>query len=149
MSNFDMESLNLSGYTIDQIRIGQRAAISKTITDADIYGFAGISGDFNPIHVNDEFAKTTRFGKRIAHGMLTSAFISTVLGMELPGARALYLSQTLKFVRPVYAGDTITVEAIVKEIKTEKKIFVADTIIKNQNGDEVVVGEAVMMAGIS
>lgn len=148
MKKYDDDSLNLSGYTIDQIRVGQRVSISKTITDADIYNFAGISGDFNPIHINDEFAKTTRFGKRIAHGMLTSSFISTVVGMKLPGAGALYLSQTLKFVRPVFVGDTITAEAIVKEVRPEKKIFVADTIIRNQSGQEVVVGEAVMMAGL-
>ena len=148
MQKYDNDSLNLSGYTIDQLKLGQRVSISKTITDVDIYNFAGLSGDFNPIHIDDEFAKKTRFGRRIAHGLLTSSFISTILGMKLPGARALYLSQTLNFVRPVYSGDTITAEAIIKEIKPEKKIFIADTIIKNQDGKEVVIGEAVMMADI-
>lgn len=148
MSVYDKNSLNLSGFTIDDIYVGQKASISKTITDADIYNFAGITGDFNPIHINDDFAKITRFGNRIAHGMLTSSFISTVVGMALPGAGALYLGQTLKFVKPVFVGDTIYVEVTVTEIRKEKKIFIASTIIRNQDGQEVVTGEATMMAGI-
>jgi len=98
-------SLNMSGLSINDIYVGRKASFSKTIEFADVYSFAGIIGDFNPVHVNDEYAKTTRFGKRIAHGMLSASFISTVFGMLLPGADAIYMGQTLKFLAPVFIGD--------------------------------------------
>ena len=91
-----------------EIELGESASISKMISEADIVNFAGIIGDFNPVHVNPEYAKTTMFGERIAHGMLTASFISTLVGCCLPGVNALYLSQEVKFVRPVKIGDTIT-----------------------------------------
>lgn len=142
----DDNSINMKGLSIDDIFVGQKASFSKTIMDADIYSYAGIIGDFNPVHVNEEYAKQTRFGGRIAHGMLTASFLSTVMGMSLPGADAIYLGQTLKFKASVKAGDTITAEATVTKIIKEKKIFYLDTIIKNQRGEVVVEGEATMMA---
>ena len=111
-----------------------------------MYTYAGIIGDINPVHVNEEYAKTTRFGKRIAHGMLTASFISTIVGMLIPGADAIYCGQTLKFTAPVYFGDTITVNAEVTQIIPEKKMIVMRTTIVNQDGKVVVDGEATAMA---
>ncbi len=91
-----------------KIKVGDSASISKTITDGDIQAFADVTGDHNPIHLDDEYAAKTRFGSRIAHGMLSAALISAVLANELPGAGSVYLSQTLKFVKPVFPGDTVT-----------------------------------------
>ena len=139
-------SLNMSGLSINDIYVGHKASFSKTIEFADVYSFAGIIGDFNPVHVNDEYAKTTRFGKRIAHGMLSASFISTVFGMLLPGADAIYMGQTLKFLAPVFIGDTITAEAEVTEVIPEKKRFIAKTTVTKQDGTVVVTGEGTMMA---
>lgn len=110
-----------------------------------IEGFAELAGDFNPIHLDDEFASNTRFGKRIAHGMLSGAFISGVLGYEFIERKVVYLSQTMKFVAPVHIGDTVTVTATVKAIREEKGIVTLDTICTKQDGKVVVTGEAVLM----
>ena len=118
---YDDCSINMSGFSIDDIYVGQTARFSKTVTESDIYTFAGVTGDFNPIHVNKEYAAKTRFGERIAHGMLTASFFSTVLGMMLPGAGAIYLSQNSKFLLPVKIGDTITAQGVVTEINKEKR----------------------------
>ena len=106
----------MTGLTIDQLTIGQSASMSKTVSEHDVYTFAGITGDFNPAHVNEEYAKTTSFGGRIAHGILSAGFISAVLAMHLPGPGAIYLGQELKFTRPVRMGDTITATVTVTEI---------------------------------
>ncbi|MCW3488839.1 MaoC family dehydratase [Dethiobacter alkaliphilus] len=127
------------------IRVGDSASFSKTLAEADVYNFAGISGDFNPIHVDEEFAKTTRFGKRIAHGMVTASFISTLVGMYMPGRNALYLSQEMKFVKPVFIGDTLTATATVLEKIEEKRILVLETVIKNQDDQVVLAGKARVM----
>lgn len=124
---------------------GQAATFSKTISEADIYAYAGISGDFNPLHVNAEFAKGTRFGERIAHGMLTAGLISAVLGTRLPGPGAIYLSQTLQFVNPVRIGDTITAKAEVVAYQAEKRILTLRTTCTNQQGQHVVEGQAVLL----
>lgn len=125
--------------------IGDCGSFSKTITDADIVLFAGVSGDFNPIHINDEFAKNSIFEKRIAHGMLSASFISTVLGMYMPGPGTIYLEQNLKFRKPVYIGDTITAKAIVSEVKNkEKGIYKIDTLIVNQDDCVVTDGYAIV-----
>ena len=140
-------SLNMSGLSIGEIYdVNKKASVSKTIEEADVYTYAGIIGDINPVHVNEEYAKTTRFGKRIAHGMLTASFISTIVGMLIPGADAIYCGQTLKFTAPVYFGDTITVNAEVMQIIPEKKLIVMRTTIVNQDGKVVVDGEATAMA---
>ena len=143
---YDDCSIDMSGFSIDDIYVGQTARFSKTVTESDIYTFAGVTGDFNPIHVNKEYAAKTRFGERIAHGMLTASFFSTVLGMMLPGAGAIYLSQNSKFLLPVKIGDTITAQGVVTEINKEKKIFTVETTAFNQRNEVVIKGEAKMMA---
>lgn len=146
MSYLDENSLNMSGYSIQEIYIGMTKSVSKTISESDVYTFAGLIGDINPVHVNEEYAKTTRFGKRIAHGMLTASFFSTIVGMLVPGADAIYLGQTCKFLLPVYIGDTVTATGIVTKIIPEKRIAVMETTVKNQRGEIVVTGEATVMA---
>ena len=142
----DDNSLNMSGYSIDEIFIGMTKSVSKTISEADVYAYAGIIGDINPLHVNEEYAKRTRFKGRIAHGMLTASFFSTIVGMLIPGADAIYLGQTCKFLLPVYIGDTITATGKVTKIIPEKCIAYMKTTVVNQRGELVVVGEAIVMA---
>ena len=98
----------IKGLTIDQLEVGQKASFTKTVTEADVYNYAGVSGDFNPAHMNEEYAKNTAFKTRIAHGMLSAGFISAVLGTKLPGPGTIYLNQDLRFTKPVQFGDTIT-----------------------------------------
>ena len=129
----------------EEIAVGDKANFSKTISEADIYSFAGITGDFNPVHVNEEFAARSRFKKRIAHGMLTASLISTVLGTDLPGANTIYMSQEVKFTAPAYIGDTLTAEAEVIEKNEEKRTLVLKTTVVNQDGKTVVDGKAKAM----
>lgn len=124
---------------------GQKATWTKTIGEADVYAFAGITGDFNPLHVDNEFARQSRFGERIAHGMLTAGLISAVLGMRLPGSGGVYLSQTLKFLKPVRFGDTVTALAEVTAYRSDKRILTLRTACTNQRGETVVEGEAVLL----
>ncbi|WP_428817618.1 MaoC family dehydratase [Clostridium butyricum] len=124
--------------------LNQSQSFSKTITEYDIYTFAGISGDFNPIHVNREKAKDSIFNGQIAHGILVSSFISTVIGMYLPGPGTIYLKQSLNFKKPVYIGDTITAKVTIKEIEENKKVAKLYTVVINQNGLMVLDGEAVV-----
>ena len=116
--------------------------VGKTITEADIVNYAGLSLDINPIHLNNEYAKNSIFKERIAHGMLTSGLISAVLGTKLPGEGSIYLSQTLKFISPVKIGDTITAKAEIIDINPEKKIITIKTTCINQNKNIVIDGEA-------
>ncbi len=134
-------------YTLNtmNISIGQRFSTSREVTDALVRQFAEVSGDYNPIHLDDEFAKTTRFGRRIAHGMLSGAFISAVLGNEFRGMKIVYLSQTLKFTAPVYLGDTVTATATVTAIREDKGIVTLETVCTNQNGEVLVKGESAVM----
>lgn len=129
----------------DDFQIGETASFSKTITESDIYAYAGISGDFNPVHVNAEFAKKTRFKERIAHGMLTAGLVSAVLGMKLPGPGAIYLSQQMEFLKPVRIGDTITATAEVQAYNPDKRILTLRTTCTNQRGEQVLEGRAVVM----
>ncbi|HEY6104023.1 MAG TPA: MaoC family dehydratase [bacterium] len=126
-------------------QIGEKARVTKTISEADVYAFAGITGDFNPLHVDAEFARRSRFGERIAHGLLTAGLISTVLGMKLPGPGGIFLSQTLKFVRPVRLGDTITATAEVTSWNPAKRILQLRTACTNQQEEVVVEGESVLL----
>jgi len=142
----DENSLNMSGYSIEEIHLGLKHSISKTITEADLHAFAGITGDLNPIHMNAEYAKTTRFGERIAHGMLTASFFSTIVGMGIPGADAIYLSQNLEFLLPVKIGDTITATGEVTKIITDKKVAHIQMTAINQKNEVVVEGEGKIMA---
>ncbi len=134
----------LHGYYFEDIEVGMHDLFAKTITDADIITFAGISGDTNPVHLNHEFAAETMFEGRIAHGMLTSSFISTVIGTKLPGPGCIYVSQNLKFRAPVKVGDTVAAHCTITELVPEKHF----AVIKTQClvGDKVVVdGEATVM----
>ncbi len=126
-------------------KIGDSVSVSKTITDAEIHAFAELSGDRNPLHLNDEFAAASRFGRRIAHGMLSASVISNAIGNHLPGTGALYLGQTLKFVAPVYPGDTVTAKVTVSKIRADKPILTLETICSNQRGETLIEGEAVVM----
>jgi 3-hydroxybutyryl-CoA dehydratase len=127
------------------LALGVTASVTKTITEADLRAFAGVSGDDNPMHLSAEFAKGTRFGKQIAHGMLTAGLISAVLGTKLPGPGAIYLSQSLMFLKPVFIGDTITASATVTSIHESKPMLTLHTRCVNQNGETVLDGEAVML----
>jgi 3-hydroxybutyryl-CoA dehydratase len=124
---------------------GQKASVTKTIGETDVHTFARITGDFNPLHVDAEFARRSRFGERIAHGILTAGLISAVLGMRLPGPGGIFLSQTLKFVRPVRLGDTITATAEVTAWTPAKRILQLRTICTNQRGETVIEGESVLL----
>ena len=126
-------------------KVGATATISKTVTDDDIHAFADLLGDHNSVHVDDEFAKKTRFGRRIAHGMLSASLISTVIGTELPGAGSIYLSQSFRFVAPVYPGDTVTAKVTVTKVREDKPIVTLDTVCLNQHEEVVVKGEAVVL----
>ncbi|MCB1022817.1 MAG: MaoC family dehydratase [Acidobacteria bacterium] len=128
-----------------ELKIGDTFTVSKEVTDELIRQFADVSGDHNPIHLDEEFAKNTRFGKRIAHGMLTSSFISAVLGYKLSVRKVVYLGQTLKFRHPTYIGDTVTAKATVKNIRSDKPIIRIETICENQDGILLVEGEATIM----
>ena len=125
------------------IKIGDEASLSRTITDAHIVNFAGITGDFNPVHVDAEYAQQSMFGERICHGMLMAGLISAVLGMQLPGPNAIYLGQDLKFTAPVKIGDTVTVTVTVTEKRDDKRIIKLRTAVSNQKGELVVDGNAV------
>lgn len=127
------------------LNIGDTFSATKQITDAEIRTFAELVNDYNPIHLDDEYAKTTRFGKRIAHGMLSGSLISGVLGYQLSERKVLYLSQTLKFTAPVFIDDTITATATVVKIREDKPIVTLETVCTNQDGEPVVKGEAVIM----
>jgi len=129
----------------EEIEIGESFSVSKGITEADIANFAGVIGDFNPIHFDHEYAKTTIFGKKLAHGMLTASFISTAIGCGIPGKGALYLSQEIKFVKPVFIGDVVTARVEVQEKIDTKRQLILKTIVVNQNGDIVVDGKATIM----
>lgn len=127
------------------LKIGDQFSTSKQITDSVVRAFADLSGDYNPIHIDEEFAKTTRFGRRIAHGMISGALISAVLGYEFKERKIVYLSQSLKFVAPVFIDDTVTATATVKNIREDKPIVTIETVCTKQTGETVVKGEAVVM----
>ena len=128
------------------VKIGQKATFTKTVTEDDIVAFARVSGDNQPLHLDDAFAAKTRFKQRIAHGMLSAGFISAVLGTKLaPGSVAVYLSQQMRFRLPVHIGDTITAEAEVTAIDPEKRIVTIRTDCLNQRGEAVVKGEATVL----
>ncbi|AWK52814.1 enoyl-CoA hydratase [Clostridium beijerinckii] len=135
----------MKGLTIKEINIGDKASFQKTITETDVYLYAGITGDLNPAHINQVEAEKTMFQGRIAHGMLTAGLVSAVIGMQLPGADSIYLGQELKFMAPVRIGDTIKAEVEVIEKFDEKNRIKLNTICKNQNGIEVLKGVATIM----
>ncbi|MCC5816027.1 MAG: MaoC family dehydratase [Leptospira sp.] len=128
------------GKTFDEIEIGEEASFTKTISESDIYLYAGISGDFNPLHVDEEYAKTTAFGTRIAHGGLAASLLAPVLGMKLPGLGTVALETITKFRKPVYPGDTITCKVEVVEKNEKMKIVSMKITWLNQRGEVVSKG---------
>lgn len=132
------------GKGITEIKEGEKAEIAKTISEADVYSYAGITGDLNPAHINEEYAKKTFFKTRIVHGMLLGGFISAVIGTRLPGPGTIYISQELNFKAPVQFGDTVTAEVEVAEITHEKNRVVLATKCTNQDGTLLVDGMAVV-----
>lgn len=125
----------------EEIVIGMSASYSQTITDADVKMFAGLSGDHNPVHVSDEYSENSRFGKRIAHGMICSSFFSALFGTKIPGYGCVYTSQSLQFRYPVFLGDTVTATVMVKSLDPEKRRIIFDTICK-VGKRKVIIGEA-------
>lgn len=126
--------------------IGKSFSRTKTFTDEDVQRFAEISGDINPVHLDDDYAATTPFGKRIVHGMLTASLISALLANDFPGAGTIYLGQALKFKKPVYIGDTILATVTVKTFREDRRILSLDTDCTNQHGEVVITGEATVIA---
>jgi len=137
---FDM----LHGYYFEELREGMQDAYAKTITDADVITFAGISGDTNPVHLNHEFASETMFEGQVAHGMLTASFISTVIGTKLPGPGCIYVSQNLRFKAPVKVGDTVTAVCTVTKMDPEKRMIEMETVC-TVNGQPVLNGQATIL----
>ena len=133
------------GKSINELEIGESASASKTITEGDVGLYAGITGDFNPVHINDEYAKTTRFGGRIAHGGLIEGLIAPVIGMKLPGPGTIAIERTVRFKAPAKIGDTITASATVAEKILEKNIVMMKVEWKNQRGDMVMEGTMKVM----
>jgi 3-hydroxybutyryl-CoA dehydratase len=134
----------LAGYFIEDLSVGMTAAYAKTITDADIVLFAGVSGDTNPVHMNEDYARGTMFGGRIAHGMLSASFISTVMGTRLPGPGCIYMTQNLRFKAPVRVGDTVVARVTVAELMPEKRRAVMRTVCTV--GKTIVIeGDALVM----
>ncbi len=131
----------VQGYTIDDFEIGMSATFEKKVSEADIVAFAEVSGDHNPLHLDQAYAETTIFKGRIAHGMMSAAFLSTVFGTRMPGPGCIYLSQSLKFLAPVRIGDTVIAKVTAREIDTQRRRVTFDTVCTV--GDTVVVeGEA-------
>jgi 3-hydroxybutyryl-CoA dehydratase len=132
------------GYYFEDLEPGMSEVFSKTITEADLLMFAGVSGDTNPLHLDEDFASRTMFESRIAHGMLTASLVSTVLGTKLPGPGAVYVSQSIRFLAPVRIGDTVIAKASIKEIQAERRRVTFTTTCSV--GDKLVLdGEAVLM----
>ncbi len=134
----------MTGKSILELRVGETAEFSKTVSESDIYLYAGVTGDFNPAHVNEAYAQQTFFKTRIAHGMLTAGFVSAVLANRLPGPGTIYLRQELNFLAPVRIGDTVTARVQVTEIIAEKNRVRLKTTCVNQEGTQVLDGEALV-----
>lgn len=133
------------GKTIQELKVGDRAEITRTVTPEDVTMFAQATGDFNPVHLDEEYAKTTMFKTRIAHGLLSAGILSAVLAGELPGAGTVYLSQTLKFLAPVRLGDTVTARVEITALDLKKNRATLDTTCLNQDGTLVISGQATVM----
>jgi 3-hydroxybutyryl-CoA dehydratase len=135
----------MKGKTVTELTIGQKASFQKTISESDVYLYAGITGDINPAHIDEETSKNSIFKGRIAHGMLTAGLISAVLGVHLPGPGTIYMSQELKFTAPVRFGDTIKAQVEVLEINAQKNRVTLATTCHNQEGVKVLDGKAIVM----
>lgn len=138
--------LQITNKTFDEIAIGDTATYTRLVTEREIQLFAAVSGDHNPVHLDPEYAATTQFGECIAHGMLTGAFISAAIAMELPGPGTIYLGQQLSFRAPVLLGDTLNVELEIIGKHDSKHWLTIGCVVKNQDGKKVATGEASVMA---
>jgi len=136
----------LQNFTYEELTLGQRATMTRTVTEQDVLLFAAVSGDVNPVHLDEGFAAGTQFKGRIAHGMYTGGLVSAALAMELPGPGTVYIGQELRFERPVRIGDTLTVELTVAELLPERKFVKILTAVLNQSGKPVLSGMATVMA---
>jgi len=134
----------MKGITIDQLKIGDKASFSKTVSESDVYLFAGITGDFNPAHVNEMEARESLFEGRVAHGMLVAGFLSTVVGMKMPGPGSILVRQELKFLAPVRIGDTVTAQVEILEVHPRRNIITLGALVTTQEGKKVIQGKAVV-----
>jgi 3-hydroxybutyryl-CoA dehydratase len=128
-----------------KIKVGDSASVTKTITEADIRTFGDLTGDHNPLHFDKKHARRTRFAEPISYGMLTGSLFSPIIAHQLPGEGAIYLSQSLRFVAPVFAGDTITAELTVTRVREDKQIITLEGVAKNQKGEVVITGQSVVL----
>ena len=135
----------MTGKTIQQLQVGDKAELRKTFVEEDVAEFARVSGDSNPAHMDENYAKTTQFKTRIVHGMLAGSLFSALLGTDLPGVGTIYTGQTLKFTRPVHFGEEITASVTVKELNTERNRAVFECLAVNPQGEPVIIGEATVM----
>lgn len=135
----------MKGKTIDKIKVGDIETYSRTVSESDVYLFGGVTGDLNPVHTDQSASENTMFKGRIVHGMLTASYISTILGMYLPGPGTIFLSNECKFLKPVRFGDTITAKITATDVNVEKNIVTFDSECTNQDGVTVLVGKAVVM----
>ena len=135
----------MTGKTIQQLQVGDKAELRKTFIEEDVAEFARVSGDSNPAHMDEDYAKTTHFKTRIVHGMLAGSLFSALLGTDLPGVGTIYTGQTLKFTRPVHFGEEITASVTVKELNEERNRAVFECLAVNPQGEPVIVGEATVM----
>ncbi len=129
---------------LEDFSVGLSASATRTLSEADVLAFAAVTGDHNPVHVDADVAAQSPFGERIVHGMLTASLLSALLASELPGPGAIYLSQTLEFLRPVKLGDTVTAQVTITAIDTSKRRMTLATIVRNERGKNVLSGEAVI-----
>ncbi len=135
----------MTGKTIQQLQVGDKAELRKTFVEEDVAEFARVSGDSNPAHMDENYAKTTQFKTRIVHGMLAGSLFSALLGTVLPGVGTIYTGQTLKFTRPVHFGEEITASVTVKELNPERNRAVFQCLAVNPQGEPVIIGEATVM----
>lgn len=134
----------LTPRTRETVQINDSGSFTKTITEKDVFAFADISGDFNPLHIDEEYAKKTRYGRRVAHGILMAAIISSVLGGEIPGVGTVFVELHIRFLKPVFIGETVTANAIVTEIINPKRMRLMVYCV-NQDGADVAIGNAVVI----
>ncbi len=144
MEKTSYNHVKLTGDDIVKVKIGDKAFFEKTISESDVYLFAGLTGDFNPLHMNEEVAKKSIFKTRVVHGLIVAGLISAVLGLKLPGPGTIYLSQELRFVKPVRIGDTIRAEVEVIELLPKNRVKLK-TICINQRGEVVIDGSAIVL----
>ncbi len=135
----------MNSLSINEMKLGDTAEIKKIFSETDVLAFAEVSTDFNPAHIDKEYAAGTMFKRQIVHGMLVGALFSAIFGVQLPGLGSIYTKQSLKFTKPVYFGDEITAQVVVKELSYERNRVVFDCVAKNQDGDTVIVGQAEIM----